>query len=511
MENLLIFNFDGTDNEPADAMQDKRDSGVIEDDSITNILKLHLLLGGNLRDHNGKSDLGKHCVSFYYKGVGTYGNYFERKFNAGLALENSDVKTILASAKQDFAKHYQLHPPEQVLITGFSRGAALARRFASIISRDYPNASFKIIEVVFDTVASIGLPNLKKSERPSTDVVFEYGHTLPNKVCHALHMLSLDDKRAAFQPTLMNIDKRVTEIWFAGAHSDVGGGYNYDGLSDTSLRFAMDWLENLDDLNIQFNSPSTIDYLSIFPDNSRLNISIDDMLIEPYCYGVNHQQQRGLLATFFTVDDRLCCALENDQVSPNIKPKVHISVALRIAGDRNYRPKSLKNVSHQIMYDPWRTAPEPSQGTAIHELGLLNNYQLADQPITSKVLAHRKYNHTGIILVKGKQYLIENTHQARWKDGNLQEVDGEGWDRSDVKLGLGELPIQISEAYRRVPDADWFSLCATIHDSDEDAFYVGNRIQFTATKTGELCLFANDLNSYYGNNTGHLRVQVQRL
>ena len=43
MAKALYFNFDGTDNEPADAMQDKNFIGTVEDNSITNILKFHLL------------------------------------------------------------------------------------------------------------------------------------------------------------------------------------------------------------------------------------------------------------------------------------------------------------------------------------------------------------------------------------------------------------------------------------------------------------------------------------
>ena len=135
MAKVLFFNFDGTDNEPADAMQDKNFLGVTEDSSITNILKFHLLLGGNLREKTGDTRLKNGSRSFYYNGIGTYGNFFERKYNSGLASESADVSTILRLARMDFDEHFvNKGGYDYVVVTGFSRGAALARRFASTIN-----------------------------------------------------------------------------------------------------------------------------------------------------------------------------------------------------------------------------------------------------------------------------------------------------------------------------------------------------------------------------------------
>jgi len=63
MAKILFFNFDGTDNEPADAMQERNFLDTTEDNSITNILKFHLLLGGNLREKTGNTLLpGGSCI-----------------------------------------------------------------------------------------------------------------------------------------------------------------------------------------------------------------------------------------------------------------------------------------------------------------------------------------------------------------------------------------------------------------------------------------------------------------
>jgi len=76
MAKLLIFNFDGTDNGPVDAIQTKKFFGAIEDSSITNVLKIHLLLGGTLQKKPGSTLLKSGSRSFYYNGIGTYGNFF---------------------------------------------------------------------------------------------------------------------------------------------------------------------------------------------------------------------------------------------------------------------------------------------------------------------------------------------------------------------------------------------------------------------------------------------------
>ena len=77
-----------------------------------------------------------------------------------------------------------------------------------------------------------------KGETISSDVVFENG-TLDPRIERAVHIVSLDEDRVAFEPTLINRDEehpdRILEAWFPGVHSDIGGGCWHDGLSDVSL------------------------------------------------------------------------------------------------------------------------------------------------------------------------------------------------------------------------------------------------------------------------------------
>ncbi len=68
---------------------------------------------------------------------------------------------------------------------------------------------------------------------------------LSGQVLRARHALAIDETRLKFAPTFWEApadradapteDPRVKQVWFEGAHSDVGGGYRDTGLSDTSL------------------------------------------------------------------------------------------------------------------------------------------------------------------------------------------------------------------------------------------------------------------------------------
>jgi len=346
MSRLLIFNFDGTSNEPSDAEQSVNDQGIKDDDNITNIVKFHLLCGGDLEAINGQASGwdGSRQLCFYYRGIGTYGNRLSRTVNALISPESSDVSTIIKQAKADFIQHFQVG--DEILLTGFSRGGALARRFCSVISQDMPELT--IYQAIFDTVASIGLPNLSKSERPSFDVIFEQGHTLAPTVKKALHMVALDEKRKAFQPTLMNFDERILEVWFSGAHSDVGGGYDQDGLSDITLQFMLNWLTELP-IQLTIKTNDDIDFSTLSSEKFTYKISIDDVVIMPDVFGKNHQQERIPIIDWLTLTSRQCCVIANDKVT-DIPPIVNHSVAQRINGDSEYRPDALKGVLHQVIY-----------------------------------------------------------------------------------------------------------------------------------------------------------------
>ena len=89
---------------------------------------------------------------------------------------------------------------------------------------------------VWDTVGSLGVPLYLGNQ--SLDVFQFADLRLSPAVRTGLHAVALDEMRANFHPTLWDPDPRVTQVLFAGAHADVGGGYDECGLSDVSL----DWM-----------------------------------------------------------------------------------------------------------------------------------------------------------------------------------------------------------------------------------------------------------------------------
>ncbi len=127
-----------------------------------------------------------------------------------------------------------------------------------------PNVPGSTIEIEFvglwDTVAAYGLPVDEMTR--AVDWAF-WPLTMPDydlspRVKRAMHALSLDDERNTFHPKLWNETEadvvrpggqtrppkdgdewsdasRISQVWFAGVHSNLGGGYPDDTLSYVSL------------------------------------------------------------------------------------------------------------------------------------------------------------------------------------------------------------------------------------------------------------------------------------
>ena len=62
----------------------------------------------------------------------------------------------------------------------------------------------------------------------------------PSKIVqHARHAVSIDESREDFEPTLWSEKPGLDlkQVWFAGVHSDVGGGYAERGLSQCACQW----------------------------------------------------------------------------------------------------------------------------------------------------------------------------------------------------------------------------------------------------------------------------------
>ena len=115
-------------------------------------------------------------------------------------------------------------------------GGAVAR--AALRTGDLiPRVPIKSVGV-WDTVGSMGVPNYVKGSRKD---FFSFVDTkLSRAVEFGFHAMALDEQRRDFPVTRWDKDARVEQVWFIGAHSDVGGGYllTESGLSN----LALDWM-----------------------------------------------------------------------------------------------------------------------------------------------------------------------------------------------------------------------------------------------------------------------------
>ncbi len=334
----LIFCFDGTCNSPQDS------DDYFEDTSISNVLKLHIFLGGKLNPNNDANIDTPNQQCFYYSGVGTRGNWLKRKFNVLFAPPYGDMDDIIDEAMYDLDAHFS--KGDEIYIFGFSRGAAIARMFAANLKY-----SIKFLGV-FDTVAATrGSLDLNPDSFPASGIVFENG-TVGQHVEEVLHLLSLDEKRILFQPTLFNQDKRVTEVWFAGVHSDIGGSYWFDGLSDITLQFMLEHVR---------------DYLTILPvqdinyENFKIQgaqdvICLDDINIKPIVHGKLHTQIR--TKTNASLLAPRVVRINVDDVKSKHVPIIHHTVVERFNQVTDYRPYALRDACFRVIAEDGKIGAE---------------------------------------------------------------------------------------------------------------------------------------------------------
>jgi len=334
----LIFCFDGTCNSPQDS------DNYFEDTSISNILKLHIFFGGKLSPHNSANINTPNQQSFYYSGVGTRGNWLKRKFNALFAPPYGDMDDIIDEAMFDLNTHFS--DGDEIFIFGFSRGAAIARMFAAKLEH-----SVKFLGV-FDTVAATrGSLDLNPDSFPASGIVFENG-SIGDHIEEALHLLSLDEKRILFQPTLFNQDKRATEVWFAGVHSDIGGSYWFDGLSDITLQFMLEHVRDY----VMILPAENINYDDFKIQGAQDVICLDDINIKPIVHGKLHTQIRTKTNTSLLAP-RVVRVNINDVKSKHI-PIIHHTVVERFNQVTDYRPYALRNIRFKVMSENGKIGAE---------------------------------------------------------------------------------------------------------------------------------------------------------
>lgn len=200
---------------------------------------------------------GVRQVTFYSDGVGC-------DFDLAGAVTGEGCDQRIARGYNFVLGTYE--PGDDVYLFGFSRGAFEARSlagmlsFAGLLKKDSGksindafaayrdgDATFKAqysIDIplkfvgVWDTVEALGLPIAGTLLTVGAPSFHRLGLTPQTaKACHAL---AIDEQRGDFTPTHFDPDPRAEEVWFAGVHSDVGGGYTDDcKLSNVTLAWMM--------------------------------------------------------------------------------------------------------------------------------------------------------------------------------------------------------------------------------------------------------------------------------
>lgn len=181
---------------------------------------------------------------------------------------------------------------------------------------------------LWDTIEALALPDLKEDFlRPNEN----YADQLCN-VENAAHAVSIDDNRARiFTPILLtrkhliekcekkesNIDikkiktalnKKVNEVWFSGAHADVGGGYQNSDTSGVSLNWMIQEMSRVE--------------LSLIPMDSKV-------YADP-C-GETHDPEKGLYGLIYYKKNRNLKAYSDKSPYNKSKLKIHQSVLDRLS------------------------------------------------------------------------------------------------------------------------------------------------------------------------------------
>jgi uncharacterized protein (DUF2235 family) len=172
---------------------------------------------------------------------------------------------------------------------------------------------------LFDTVEAFGVPieELRTAIDWAIWPISFRNRQLSGQVLNARHALSLDDERTTFHPIRFDHplgDKRIKEVWFAGVHSDVGGGYPDGTLSYVPLV----WMAGEIEHELRFQ-PGRIDHFRAYQS----------------AIGPIHDSRSGA-AVMYRYGPRPIGVKEKTEGGP---PVVHLAVVERMLhGCDNYAP-----------------------------------------------------------------------------------------------------------------------------------------------------------------------------
>ncbi len=247
-KNIVLF-VDGTGNS----------GGPHTPETNTNVYQLHQLCEEDAK------------LQLYLAGVGTH------TLDLWGATTGAGTKSRLRTTYDFLTSNYIAD--DNVFMFGFSRGAFAVRLLAGFLGEvgelfktriyaDYLEHIYQIYEasVILGTIQEFRkylkrLSDARHEPLPIHflgvwDTVEEYYlsrdlpdlQELPSHIRHARQALALHERRCEMEPTLWtswNTKSTVRQVWFPGAHADVGGGYPDGRLADAPLRWMQAESSNL--------------------------------------------------------------------------------------------------------------------------------------------------------------------------------------------------------------------------------------------------------------------------
>lgn len=236
---------------------------IADPPSNTNVRKIALFIR--------RRDAGVEQRVHYQSGVGIrrWELLLGGAFGVGLARNVLDAYRFLV---------HNYEPGDQLYLFGFSRGAYTARSLAGLVRNSgilRPKEGHRIKEAwalyrsrtekptgtattlfrrayahetgihfigVWDTVGSLGIPCSSALKSLVNRRSAFHDSELSIGVKGAFHALAIDEQRVSFRPTLWHQQpgaadsgQELKQVWFTGAHADIGGGYSETALSDITL------------------------------------------------------------------------------------------------------------------------------------------------------------------------------------------------------------------------------------------------------------------------------------
>lgn len=336
MKRIAVF-CDGTWNTP-----DKLKDGKL---CQTNVVKMANVLSSNSLD-------GTEQLLYYDTGIGSEGNVSKRVWDGATG---SGISEKIQQAYRFIIHNYR--KGDELFLFGFSRGAFTVRSLSGLIRNSgilkpenlhlvpraysiyrsrHPMYQPREVEAtlfrrtyaveettrikfigVWDTVGALGNPLILKglSNRKN-----QFHDTeLSSKVDFAYHALAIDENRKNFEATLWlqqahSTGQVLEQVWFAGVHSNVGGGYPESGLSDIALQWMLGKAQGC-------------------------NLNFCNLVLSPDPVAPKRESFKG----FYRLKPRLNRPIDKaDPQKGNTNESLHPSVVERYLKDATYRPENLE-------------------------------------------------------------------------------------------------------------------------------------------------------------------------